>query len=175
MTVVDEISDNCISGLNSNSSMPLLVNDKVSSLIRNYFQRAQQFQISEEIINSYCNQENVPREMALLQMEEVKRFVCVRAAIDGPARNGIFKIGMSGPVDLFWHTFLLYSPAYFDFCEHVCGFYIQHSPNPASMGKEEEVTRLHNLFDCYEAAFGHEPPKHIWCIDREEINARLKS
>lgn len=153
----------------------LSINGDIVALIRDYYRKAQAFNIPSEIIDTYCCTERIELEEALKKVEEAKRFICIRAAVDGIARDGFFKIGMSGPVDLFWHTFLLYSPAYFDFCESVCGFYVQHSPNPKSMSKKEEVARLINLFDTYEAAFGEEPNSEIWNIDRESIYARLKS
>lgn len=151
-----------------------VVSEENVKLIQEYYHRAQQVSIPREIIDAYCCSGQVELEVALKQAEETKRFLCIRAAVDGVARDGRFKIGMSGPVDLFWHTFLLYSPAYFDFCEHICGFYVQHYPNPKTMPKTEQVARLINLFDAYEAAFGHEPLKEIWQIDRESIYARLQ-
>jgi len=99
--------------------------------------------------------------------------MAVRGAVDHVAKDGDFRIGMSGPVDRFWHCFLLYSPEYFAFCENMCGFYVQHRPNPPSMTTEETVDRLLNLLEVYEAAFGHAPDQRIWGITRDNVLARL--
>lgn len=33
-------------------------------------------------------------------------------------------------IDLMWHTFLLYTEDYADFCDHYFGFFIHHKPKP---------------------------------------------
>lgn len=41
-------------------------------------------------------------------------------------------VGSFGPsslVDIGWHTFMLYSRVYTDFCEDMCGMYIHHEPD----------------------------------------------
>ena len=129
--------------------------------------------ISHEIIAAHAKEDNIDIETARERATETVRFMAVRAAVDHMARDGDFRIGMSGPVDHFWHCFLLYSPEYFAFCEGMCGFYVQHRPNPPSMSQEETVDRLLNLLDVYEAAFGHAPDPKVWVITRKSVLARL--
>ena len=141
--------------------------------IRLYHARAVRLELHPEILDAYIKDSGLTTETAHTHMEETKKFICIRAAIDGPATDGNFRIGMSGPVDNFWHMFLLFSPEYFAFCRDVCGFYVQHRPNPKSMSKREEVDRLLNLFNWYEAAFGSVPSEEIWTLTRDNIQARL--
>lgn len=146
----------------------------VAEKVRIYAGRAIAHCIPSEIVDAYCTLHDMDPAHAQDQAAETKRFTAIRAAVDGPARNGDFRIGMSGPVDRFWHFFLLYSPEYFDFCEQVCGFYIQHRPNPPGLPKWQEVDRLLNLLDVYETAFGHPPPPDIWTLTRESVIERLR-
>ncbi len=41
---------------------------------------------------------------------------------------GVGSFGPSPLVDIGWHTFMLYSRDYTDFCEDLCGTYIHHEP-----------------------------------------------
>ena len=148
--------------------------DERVARIRRYYACAKGIELHPEILEAYIHGSGLPLETATSHMVETKKFICIRAAIDGPATDGDFQIGMSGPVDDFWHMFLLYSPEYFAFCDKVCGFYVQHRPNPRTMSKREEVDRLLNLFHWYEAAFGQVPPERIWTLTRANILARLE-
>lgn len=129
--------------------------------------------IDPEIIEAHAKEDGIDLATARARAEETVKFMAVRGAVDHVAKDGDFRIGMSGPVDRFWHCFLLYSPEYFAFCESMCGFYVQHRPNPPSMTTEETVDRLLNLIDVYEAAFGHAPDPAVWAITRQNVLARL--
>ncbi|MBU6447504.1 hypothetical protein KGQ24_01520 [Patescibacteria group bacterium] len=70
-------------------------------------------------------------------------------------------IGMiSRDVDEVWHTFILFTRDYAEFCEEVFGFFLHHQPNLPSqpLGNESSV-----LFaDAYRTEFGAIPA--IWGI-----------
>lgn len=55
-------------------------------------------------------------------IENLKRYYTVRLL--DPENNH----GVSVPVDVFWHTHVLFTRDYFDFCDKVFGRYIHHTP-----------------------------------------------
>lgn len=102
---------------------------------------------------------------------EIVKFLCVRAAVDGHAKDQ-FKVGMSGPVDEFWHLWLQYTGNYIEFCNMAFGGVIHHRPNPPTMTVESVVERLLLFRDLYELAWGYAPPEHSF-PSRKSILARL--
>jgi hypothetical protein len=135
--------------------------------IRRSYAAACAFDLSE-VLEAYVETQRISMDTALEHADELKRFLSIRAGIDGPATDGRFAIGMDSPIDDLWHIFLLYSPTYVRFCHAVSGFYIHHRPNPRSMSVSEEAARLLNLFNAYEVAFGHPPRPHLW-PDRQTV------
>jgi hypothetical protein len=79
-------------------------------------------------------------------VEEFKRFMTLVAKQDAPLAV------MSKSVDELWHTFIIHSPQYHEFCEKIFGEYIHHQPHgPQTPVPEEALT---NFFDAYRAEFG---------------------
>lgn len=71
-------------------------------------------------------------------------------------------IGMiSRDVDEVWHTFILFTRDYTDFCNEVFGRYIHHQPSVPSQPLGNEPRRL--FVDAYRQNFGDLPP--IWRAD----------
>lgn len=143
---------------------------ETSSRIRAFYERATGFDLSE-IVDAFLS--NAPMDAAAVKLllDELHRFLCIRAAVDGEASDGFFKIGMTGPVDDLWHVFLLYTPTYAAYCTQVAGFFIHHRPNPRSMTPAQTAARLLNFVNGYEQAFGHAPPAALW-PDRKTILER---
>lgn len=54
-----------------------------------------------------------------------------RKFIELCASTGSAQLGLSGPVDCFWHEHILFTQDYHRFCEKVAGFYIHHRPSPS--------------------------------------------
>lgn len=135
--------------------------------IRRFYAAANEFDLSE-VLEAYTEAQRISMDVALEHADELKRFLSIRAGVDGPAPDGRFAIGMDSPIDDLWHMFLLYSPTYVRFCHAVSGFFIHHRPNPKSMTMAEEAARLLNFFHAYEAAFGHPPRSHLW-PDRQTV------
>jgi hypothetical protein len=91
---------------------------------------------------------------------ELKRFL----ALSAMAERGY---GMRGPIDKLWHTLILFTHIYENFCNQVAGRFLHHYPNvkgyepgdgtpPLKLGAEDYVRFLRD----YKSVFGEmaEPP-----------------
>jgi hypothetical protein len=84
---------------------------------------------------------------------ELRRFLALCAL------NPAAAYGMAGPVDDLWHTFLLSTREYSDFCSALGGRFIHHIPAIDSNSSKDGYLRF--LYD-YAAIYGEDPPRHIW-------------
>lgn len=88
-------------------------------------------------------------------IENLKRYYAVRL-LDPNKRHGV-----SVPVDVFWHTHIVFTREYFDFCDKVFGHYIHHVPldvdDPNAL---EEVRQIYS-----HTLSMHEKIFHV--VDRE--------
>lgn len=79
---------------------------------------------------------------------ETKRWLwlCARALVQPSGPQPLFIIGMKelGMIDEMWHTFLLFTPVYAEFCEHHFGRFIHHLP---STRDEQERARARRRAD----------------------------
>lgn len=69
-------------------------------------------------------------------------------------------------VDNIWHQFILFTRDYFDFCEHIFGRYLHHSPNVKS-DKTPSKDSLLNFVALYQLYFGE--MDDIWHINSTRI------
>lgn len=114
------------------------------------------------IVDRYAAEHDLPSEVALEHERELKRFLAVKAL--HPDKS----YGMKGPIDELWHTFIIFTQDYMQFCERTYGGYLHHRPaldTPAIARVEDSPYRafLHD----YEEAFGEEAPYHLWPRLRE--------
>lgn len=70
-----------------------------------------------------------------LVARELKRFLTLSLLVESPKYNAFCP---SEVVDEMWHTFILHTKMYRDFCDNVAGGYIDHNP-PAFGGKKEGI------------------------------------
>src|SRR5687767_14985594 len=71
-------------------------------------------------------------------IENLKRYYAV-ALIDAKNPHAV-----AAPVDVFWHTHMLFSKDYFKFCDDVYGGYVHHVPlNKADASQAEEVRKIY--------------------------------
>jgi hypothetical protein len=114
------------------------------------------------IVNRYAEEHDLPSEVAAEHERELKRFLAVKAL------HPDTRYGMKGPVDELWHTFIIFTEDYTEFCERTYGSYLHHRPaldTPTIARPEDSPYRMF-LAD-YEEAFGEEPPHHLWPRLRE--------
>lgn len=93
-------------------------------------------------------------EAKLLEME-VKKYLFLIA-------KNKKEYGMSGMVDKYWHTFILFTKEYFSFCDYLGVNYIHHMP---VVTRDDEILALSNydrLIQDYELEFKINFPRKIW-------------
>jgi hypothetical protein len=110
------------------------------------------------IIEKYIEKYGVTEEVARSHERELKRYLAMCLA-DPEAAYGMF-----GPVDEFWHTWILFTREWCEFSVAVAGRYIHHRPTTreerqAAAGEPGGYQRF--LAD-YPAYFGVEPAGEFW-------------
>jgi hypothetical protein len=117
-------------------------------------QRAMEFPM-EYVTARYAEDQNLPVEVAQEHERELRRFLALCAAKGGYA--------MRGPVDEFWHTFIIFTHDYSQFCQQVAGEFIHHVPKTEAQGTEDPTKGGYWRFlKDYEEIFQEPPPAHIW-------------
>jgi hypothetical protein len=118
--------------------------------------RAEEFPI-DDVIACYAREEGISLDVARRHAVELKRFLALHAI------NPEKRYGMRGPLDELWHTFLLFSKTYQDFCNTVAGRFIHHIPSPATapqpIGSLDEYSAF---LEDYKLAYQAEPPAELW-------------
>lgn len=76
---------------------------------------------NDRVIQRYMLDYGASREEAEKCFTELKRFLLVCAVKTG------YKV-TSQPIDSMWHTFLLFTKAYKEFCEEYLGRFVNHEP-----------------------------------------------
>lgn len=72
---------------------------------------------------------------------------------------------MMGAADDYWHTFMLFSREYADFCNRLAGRFIHHTPaDPTKTGEERRVEFANYVaFFCdYLQRYKELPPRSVW-------------
>jgi|GEM_PF-3873506 len=108
-----------------------LVTKKTSAEVVDIVTKSMSFPM-EAIIKRYRKEHNIDLKTASLHERELKRFLALAAIYDVP-------LGMRGPVDELWHTFIIFTVDYMNFCQTVAGRMIHHVPTrddePIAFGK----------------------------------------
>ncbi|WP_299851643.1 hypothetical protein [uncultured Roseovarius sp.] len=123
-------------------------------------ERAMAFPL-DKVIYRYRQETGLSKSEAQRHERELKRFLALSAA----AERGY---GMRGPIDKLWHTFILFTHIYENFCNKLGGGFIHHYPNvrgydgpgakPLAMG-----TRDYKRFlDDYRTTFGEAAAEPYW-------------
>jgi hypothetical protein len=112
----------------------------------------------ERVTARYAAEENVSIEVARELERELKRYLALCAL------RPKMPYGMFGPVDDLWHTFLMFTRDYEQFCQTVAGRFIHHVPATAD-SENERASQLNTFAEMladYRQTFGEEAPAHIW-------------
>ena len=116
--------------------------------------RAMEFPM-EYVTTRYAEDQELPVEVAREHERELRRWLALCAARGGYA--------MRGPIDEFWHTFIIFTKEYSEFCEQVAGQFIHHVPKTAAQGEEDPTKGgYYRFLEDYEKVFNETPPPHIW-------------
>src|SRR3989344_9001819 len=103
-------------------------------------QRAINFPIPR-VIERYKRQNKISNEEAQQHELEMKKYLALRAM------NPTEKFPLShGPVDELWHTFLIFTNEYAEFCAEVAHGFIHHNPGPPHP-TEKQIKKAKEEFD----------------------------
>jgi len=93
------------------------------------------------VLRRYCKEHHAAPWEAEEVFQEMLKFLylCSRATTDGPEGFGIVVSTEIEKIDWMWHTFLLFTMDYADFCERHFGFFLHHVPNEAEDQNETPV------------------------------------
>ena len=70
----------------------------------------------------------------------------------------------SKQIDAVWHTCLLFSRMYADYCQRAFGHFVHHEPNVEPLGAARVEEEWAAFQECYERAFG--PLPRLWQMAR---------
>jgi hypothetical protein len=93
------------------------------------------------VVRRYCKDHGAtPEEAAEIFRETLKwLYLCYRATTLGPEGVPCVMHPELARIDWMWHTFLLFTLDYADFCERYFGIFLHHVPNEAEDEDEGPV------------------------------------
>jgi hypothetical protein len=123
--------------------------------------------IPDYVVARYQADFDLDNDTAWHHAREAVRYLAM--CTDRPYAN----YGMAGQVDEFWHTFILHTQAYMEWCQRTFGFFVHHTP---TLPEEKESVRVGDSVDTYalfhrdySLFFGDVPPA-VWPQPRTTMN-----
>ncbi len=108
------------------------------------------------VISRYGRDCELSYEDAERHIFELRRFLALCAMNDGPA------YGMRGQIDKAWHTFIMFTRDYSEFCQVVGGRFIHHQPNTDSESRSSSQEAYQRFLVDYECVLGEPAPADLW-------------
>ena len=87
-------------------------------------------------------------EEMLAMQEEYLKYMAIRAGYPEQCT------AISAGVDPFWHAHIVFTEAYAEFCEDVCGYFVNHRPPMEGEDELLKASYLENTLRFYEGSFG---------------------
>jgi hypothetical protein len=107
------------------------------------------------VVARYMRDCGVDESDAELHSRELRRYLFVAAT--HPAERW----PMVAAIDPLWHSFLLFTKSYQEFCRALGQPFIHHEPFDDESDRVGASDTYARFLDCYRAAFG-EPPASVW-------------
>ena len=120
-------------------------------------QLADEFDLSL-VLDRYQRDTRLPTTVVREHGREIKRFLSMCALSPG-------SYGMRGPLDDLWHTFIIHTELYDNFCNKIVGNFIHHYPvvHDEADKRQSPPDESYPVFlSDYEKFFGERAPAHIW-------------
>jgi hypothetical protein len=122
--------------------------------------RVLEYPIPDTVIEKYIDKYGVTEQVARSHERELKRYLAMCLA-DPEAAYGMF-----GPVDEFWHTWILFTREWCEFSQAVAGRYIHHRPTTRQEKRAAAASREPSAYQRfladYPGYFGEEAPAASW-------------
>lgn len=109
------------------------------------------------VINQYRKDKTISDQQAALYERELKRYLALCAIF----RDKSLVMG-SEIIDTLWHTFILSTQAYADFCNQVAGTFLHHNNDISHDNETASQERYCEFLHCYKDTFGEVAPATIW-------------
>lgn len=92
-------------------------------------------------VRRYCKEHNATPDEAEVVFREMLKFLYLsaRAASEGPEGFGCTITTEIEKLDWMWHTFLLFTRDYAEFCDRHFGMFLDHVPMEAEEEQHEEM------------------------------------
>jgi len=68
-------------------------------------------------------------------------------------------------VDELWHSFILFTPQYKEFCDNIMGFFVHHQPRTSFT--PVPINSIANFVSCYKKHFGELDPFWLETLDED--------
>lgn len=119
------------------------------------FERAESYDISL-ILQRYVKDFEASDEKVKSHELELKRFLTLCAHSELP-------YGMVEGLDDLWHTFIIFTRKYSDFCVSCFGNYVHHTPyTEGDQQRRNEPALYLQFFSHYKSVFGELPARSVW-------------
>jgi hypothetical protein len=129
--------------------------------------RVLDYPVPKEVIEKYVDRYELTEQVAREHEREFKRYLAMCLA------NPEAAYGMFGPIDDFWHTWILFTREWHEFGETVAGHYIHHRPTTraekALVRSGQAPSAYGRFLAAYPAFFGEEAPAHLWPRQQEAM------
>jgi hypothetical protein len=102
-----------------------------------------------------AKEQDTPREFAARIVDQTLAFL---RACGEPAAG---PLAPSELVDIGWHTFILYTTEYAEFCQRVVGHFVHHLPNDDGQGEGDPMSAITRTRDAIQA-LGFELDTELW-------------
>jgi hypothetical protein len=114
-------------------------------------------ELFDRLVARIVNDQDQTPERAARVMQQALAFLAACAANPGVG------LGPSEQVDIGWHTFILYTHEYAEFCQRVAGRFIHHVPNDGPTAKFEPRCVLTATVDAI-GALGYAVDNDLWPV-----------
>lgn len=112
----------------------------------------------DPVLRRYSKYQELEMSVVREHEKELKRYLVLCSL--RPSGTGSY--GVRGPVDELWHTFIIFTRLYAEFCEQTAGRFLHHSPTEMKKDPSEAETKYARTLSVYKEFFGEDPPAHIW-------------
>jgi hypothetical protein len=110
----------------------------------------------EDVIDRFAKDHSVSVEFAELLAHELKRFLVLSVLFS------THNYEMAGPADGLWHTFLIFTKEYHDFCRRLGVPYIHHVPKTKRNKGNSSGAGYQRFLEDYQLVFRQEPTSAVW-------------
>lgn len=136
-------------------------------MITNNFEHILTYDISH--ITQYFSEKNqICIEDAKVIENEMKKYLYLVA-------KNQENYGISSIVDDYWHTFILFTESYHNFCKALGSSYIHHDPIISENQKDSFDKSFMRFIDDYKTEFGISCPGSIWFYNNIRCGSSVKS